>query len=210
MVDRVCTRCGAALAGLPDDSREIVCPLCGERLRFQPPSPEAVRQEPTRAAIEAPVRADADFGNATVFQPRVALAGLLEVAATDSAAASTAGSSGPFVPPPLTLDAEAFFLVLGAAPGRERIRLTRARTVFGRAAADADVELDDPGVSRRHFQIEVMGREFFIRDLASRHGTLLNGRKVRYMELLPGDEVQVGKTVLVFRLRDDGLSRRTA
>jgi hypothetical protein len=171
---------------------------------------------------EPPVRADTDFGNATVFQPRIALAGLLEVAATDRAAASTTGSAGPFVPPPLTLDAEAFFLVLGAAPGRERIRLTRARTIFGRGAAkaanagnaadtaDADVALDDPGVSRRHFQVEVMGREFFIRDLGSRHGTVLNGRKVRYMELLPGDEVQVGKTVLVFRLRDDGLSRRTA
>lgn len=204
MAERLCTRCGAALAGLPDDlgeSSEVVCPLCGQRVG---------RQQATLAITERVVVSPeaSDFGNATIFQPRVALAGILETPAASKAAASTAGNAGPFVPPPLALDAEAFFMVLGAAPGREKIRLARARTVFGRT--DADVDLDDPGVSRRHFQVEAMGREFFLRDLGSRHGTLLNGRKVRYMEILPGDEVQAGGTVLVFRLRDDGLSRRTA
>ncbi len=52
-----------------------------------------------------------------------------------------------------------------------------------------------------------MGREFFVRDLSSKNGTFLNGHRVRYSELLPGDELRAGDTVLVFRTSEDGLSR---
>ncbi len=113
--------------------------------------------------------------------------------------------SAPAVAPPLRLDFEAFFLVLGAPPGEERIRLETARTTFGRKRADVD--LGDPAASAPHFQVDVMGREFFVRDLDSRNGTFLNGHRVRYSELLPGDELRAGDTVLVFRTSLDGLSR---
>jgi hypothetical protein len=116
----------------------------------------------------------------------------------------------PTPPPstPLELDTEAYFLVLGAPPGAERLPLTTARTTFGRTGAD--VLLKDDAVSGPHFQIDVMGREFFVRDLKSRNGTLLNGHMVRYSEILPGDELQAGETVLVFRTADDGLSGRSS
>jgi adenylate cyclase len=95
--------------------------------------------------------------------------------------------------------------VVGGAPGRERLPLPSARTVFGRA--EADVDLGDPAVSGRHFQVEAAGREFFIRDLGSRNGTFVNGRRIRYAELLPGDEVLAGSTYLVFRTSQDALGR---
>lgn len=97
-------------------------------------------------------------------------------------------------------------MVVGARSGSERLALTAARTTFGRE--EADVNLSDGTVSRRHFQIEAMGKEFFIRDLESRNGTFLNGSKVRYSQLLPGDEIVAGGTALIFRLSDDGIGRR--
>ena len=86
------------------------------------------------------------------------------------------------------------------APGRpepEAIRLERARTVFG--GASADVDLGDPEVADRHFLIEAVGREFFLRDLGGPGGTLVNGRPVRSIELRTGDEVRAGSRALRFR-----------
>jgi pSer/pThr/pTyr-binding forkhead associated (FHA) protein len=109
-------------------------------------------------------------------------------------------------PPPLQLEVEPYFLVLGAPPGKERIALNAARTTFGRARAD--VVLADDTISGPHFQVDVMGREFFVRDLDSRNGTRLNGHPVRYSELMPGDELRIGETVLVFRTSGDGVGER--
>ena len=53
-----------------------------------------------------------------------------------------------------------------------------------------------------------MGSEYFLRDLGSRNGTHLNGHAVRYSEILPGDEVRAGQSILVFRTPDDGISPR--
>ncbi len=107
--------------------------------------------------------------------------------------------------PPLRLEVDAYLMVLGARSGSERLSLSVARTTFGRE--EADVNLSDRAVSRRHFQIEAMGREFFIRDLESHNGTFLNGAKIRYSQLLPGDEIVAGNMVLIFRLSDDGIDR---
>ena len=81
----------------------------------------------------------------------------------------------------------------------------RAKTSFGRR--QADVVLEDPAVSSLHFQIEAFGKEFFLRDLESRNGTLLNGTKVRYSQLLPGDQITAGKTSMTFRTSDDLIDR---
>ena len=68
-----------------------------------------------------------------------------------------------------------------------------------------DVRLEDASLAPRQFQVDVMGHEFYLRDLAG--DTRLNGREVRFMELLPGDEIAAGATVLVFRAAGDGLGR---
>ncbi len=96
-------------------------------------------------------------------------------------------------------------LVLGrASNGVECLPLAAVRTVVGRRGAlegpeRPDLTIDDPTVSGRHIQIDMIGNEFFIRDLNSRNGTFLSGRKVRFCQLLPGDEVRIGKTVLIFQ-----------
>ena len=68
---------------------------------------------------------------------------------------------------------------------------------------DADLRLEDPGVSRRHAAIRVTGDEAEVEDLGSRNGMLLNGRAVRGVEPLePGDVLTIGEHEL--RMRSPG------
>jgi hypothetical protein len=121
--------------------------------------------------------------------------------ATEMLPSSPEASPAPY----LELDIEPYLLLLGAAPGNERRPLVRARTTFGRKRADEI--LDDPSVSAVHFQIEAFGKEFFVRDLKSRNGTFLNGAKIDYSQLLPGDQITAGRATLIFRLSDDEIDR---
>ena len=61
--------------------------------------------------------------------------------------------------------------------------------------------MTDDGVSRAHAEIFIMGGTGYVRDLNSTNGTFLNGEQIREEELRPGDEVQVGETILVFEGR---------
>ncbi len=85
----------------------------------------------------------------------------------------------------------------------ETLRLEGNMWVAGRDACD--IALDDVKSSRRHFELSAVGSDFFIRDLGSSNGTLLNGSKLRTDELTPiksGDVIGVGSTTLHFEIRD--------
>jgi hypothetical protein len=79
--------------------------------------------------------------------------------------------------------------------------LTHSVTVIGRAA-EADLRLNDPGVSRRHAEIRQESGAFWIVDLGSTNGLRVNETPVTRHELINGDRVEVGSTTMVFR-RDD-------
>ncbi len=66
------------------------------------------------------------------------------------------------------------------------------------------VEILDDGVSRRHAQIvRLPDATYVIRDLGSRNGTFVNGRKIDEAKLEFGDRIAVGsQTVLLFTHRD--------
>jgi len=62
---------------------------------------------------------------------------------------------------------------------------------------DAPLALADPEVSRRHARFEPRDGIVFVRDLESRNGTFLNGRRVTEpIEVRVGDEIDVGTTRL--------------
>ena len=92
--------------------------------------------------------------------------------------------------------AQGSLILAGALPGNEPLRLTEAKTVVGRESAD--IVIDDPALSSRHFEIEARGSEFFIRDLDSSNGTFLNGRKIRASQLTSSDKIQAGETKFTF------------
>ncbi len=70
------------------------------------------------------------------------------------------------------------------------------RLVAGRGSA-VDLTLRDPGVSRRHFEIENLGDRLTIRDLGSKGGTFVNGRQVSESVLAPGDYIEAGSSRMV-------------
>ncbi|MCC7024915.1 MAG: FHA domain-containing protein [Thermomicrobiales bacterium] len=92
--------------------------------------------------------------------------------------------------PPLALEVEdgasASFL-----PG-ELVPLL-PRTVIGRGAG-ADVVVDDPHVSVRHAEVRFERGQWWLRDLGSRNGTILNGEPVRaVVGVRAGDVLQCGR-----------------
>lgn len=63
---------------------------------------------------------------------------------------------------------------------------------------EADLVLSDPEVSRRHAGLESQNGVVFLRDLESRNGTFLNGRRIAgALEVRSGDEIDVGTTRLI-------------
>jgi pSer/pThr/pTyr-binding forkhead associated (FHA) protein len=78
--------------------------------------------------------------------------------------------------------------------GRERLFEGVCPVTIGR---DKTVELvlTDPEVSRRHARLESEHGIVFVRDLESRNGTFLNGRRVDgVIETRKGDTIDVGTT----------------
>ena len=80
--------------------------------------------------------------------------------------------------------------------------LTRPVTVIGRAA-DADLRVNDPGVSRKHAEIRLQDDELSIADLGSTNGLRLNDAPITRQRLLNGDRIELGSTTLVFRRDED-------
>ncbi len=76
--------------------------------------------------------------------------------------------------------------------------MTKPRVVLGRA--EADIEIDDPEVSRWHCAIEVKDNVVRVRDLDSTNGTYFDDERVRVAELQHLSEFRVGSTVLLLSI----------
>lgn len=81
--------------------------------------------------------------------------------------------------------------------------IVEGRVTIGRAA-DCDVQIASPEVSRRHARIEVDddGRATLV-DLSSASGTFVRGARVDRAELVSGDEIVIGRCRLRFEEVDD-------
>ncbi|WP_410786905.1 FhaA domain-containing protein [Kribbella sp. C-35] len=83
--------------------------------------------------------------------------------------------------------------------------------VLGRGT-DADIQINDPGVSRRHAEIRLMpegpgGIRVVMVDLGSTNGTLVNGRRTTEAELVDGSTVRIGNTTMTLRLADEPMAQ---
>jgi diguanylate cyclase (GGDEF)-like protein len=94
------------------------------------------------------------------------------------------GATGPSMAP--------YLVVLAGGDVGRVYRLERSRTVIGRAP-DAQIVLEDTGVSRHHAAI-LCGPDGSVRitDLSSRNGTWVEGRRVTEHGLADGERIQLG------------------
>lgn len=91
----------------------------------------------------------------------------------------------------------------------ENYVITRLRTTIGRSAR-SDVCIPDAFASRLHAEIRKEGDAFWLQDLGSANGTRYNGSLVTMpIPLLPGGEIQIGETTIVFQ-NDAAPSHRSA
>jgi hypothetical protein len=102
------------------------------------------------------------------------------VAAAAGPAASRPGAGRPY-------------LEVNGAP----VALAPGRTTIGRAA-DSDIRIDDPGISRRHAEVRMSGSVAVIVDVGSTNGIVVNGRRTHQEQLSEGTRVQLGSTTIVF------------
>jgi len=92
----------------------------------------------------------------------------------------------------------------------ESIRLKGNKWVAGRDSI-AQIHLDDRKASRQHFSIEKVGLEYFVKDLGSANGTLLNGQELpahEAKEIRSGDIITVNQLTVIFELRDLAFSEK--
>ncbi|MCW2772307.1 MAG: Forkhead-associated protein [Nocardioides sp.] len=79
--------------------------------------------------------------------------------------------------------------------------------VIGRGT-DADVRINDPGVSRRHIEFTVTGGEsgiaIEVHDLGSTNGMLVDGHRITQAGLHDGSQVKIGNTTMTVRVVEEG------
>ncbi|MFI5984690.1 FhaA domain-containing protein [Streptomyces sp. NPDC051555] len=78
-----------------------------------------------------------------------------------------------------------------------RHQISRATLVLGRST-EADVRIDDPGVSRRHCEIRT-GTPPSIQDLGSTNGIVVDGQHTTRATLRDGSRIVVGNTTIIYR-----------
>jgi hypothetical protein len=81
----------------------------------------------------------------------------------------------------------------------KRYPITRGHTVIGRGA-EADITVNDTGISRRHVEILWDGKRAQVNDLGSTNGSQLDGVPVTKAALPPDSVISIGRTRIVFRV----------
>jgi two-component system, NtrC family, sensor kinase len=88
------------------------------------------------------------------------------------------------------------FVIRGNDQGA-RFELAETVLRLGRDSASA-IQVHDTEVSRHHAELRRIDSDFVISDLNSANGTFVNGRRVRQHRLSSGDQLQVGRTLMLY------------
>jgi hypothetical protein len=88
---------------------------------------------------------------------------------------------------------EVFTLTIGGKPHE----LAKPRVVLGRSK-EADIRVPDENVSRRHAELRLEDDGYWIVDLGSTNGTVVNGKRVDRARLQDADRITLGSTEIVF------------
>lgn len=87
----------------------------------------------------------------------------------------------------------------------QRYVLTGPVTIIGRGS-DADVTVDDTGVSRHHLELRVTPRGVIATDLNSTNGSFVEGNRITAATLVDGNTLQIGRTRIMFWTQPESMS----
>jgi hypothetical protein len=71
------------------------------------------------------------------------------------------------------------------------------------------LRLNDERVSRFHAKVQVEDGDIILTDLDSTNGTRVNGTAIQIRRLRPGDQVSIGRTMLLFGTMEEIAARRS-
>ena len=99
------------------------------------------------------------------------------------------------------------FLVLEGVDKGRVFRDLAIPVTIGREEGNA-LRLNDERVSRYHAKVQAEEGDVILTDLDSTNGTRVNGTAVQIRRLRPGDQVSIGRTMLLFGTMEEIESRR--
>jgi hypothetical protein len=79
----------------------------------------------------------------------------------------------------------------------KRHEIDKRRAVLGRSK-DADIQVADPNVSRRHAELRQEGATYWLIDLDSTNGVEVRGKRVKRLKLEDGTRFTIGSTEIAF------------
>lgn len=80
----------------------------------------------------------------------------------------------------------------------DRKEVNQPRFVIGRSR-EADLVIDNLGISRAHTEIVLEAGVAVVRDLKSNNGTFVNGKRITRHHLNDGDEIAIGKFLITYQ-----------
>ncbi|MDB5307193.1 MAG: garA 2 [Gemmataceae bacterium] len=99
------------------------------------------------------------------------------------------------------------FLVLEGVDKGRVFRDLPIPVTIGREEGNA-LRLNDERVSRYHAKVQIEDSDIILTDLDSTNGTRVNGAAVQIRRLRPGDQVSVGRSMLLFGTMEEIAARR--
>jgi pSer/pThr/pTyr-binding forkhead associated (FHA) protein len=99
---------------------------------------------------------------------------------------------------------ERAYLRIGLASEGTRARLLKAVNLIGRAS-DNTIVVEDETVSNHHARLSYVESHWWLEDLGSKNGTLINDVPVeRPVVMTSGDRIQMGAVEMVFQIGEHG------
>lgn len=209
-----CPACGARVklprnVPLPPPTARVKCPSCGSVGELEafvraaagvadsgvgaPPAPEDPPPAETMPNLQVHQAASAPEPGASAEVPSAPAPPLAEE--DTGGGTRVSGSASQLSLPP---GIRCTLTVLNGPDSGRKLEVTRPRIVVGREAGD--LPLSDKEVSREHCAFEITGVTCTVRDLGSRNGTFVDGRRVESEQLANVGEVMVGNTTLLFTM----------
>lgn len=100
---------------------------------------------------------------------------------------------------------EPYLIVLAGGPAGMMYKLRSDVEMMVGRGLEADIRLEDEGVSRQHATVTgSRDGNPILKDLGSSNGTFINGSRIQRQELKDGDKIQIGSiSILKFSYQDD-------